>query len=194
MPSASAVSARRAYTRAVNATLTIAVEQQLIRDRPSVLTWTNLRWCYAGGMAIRVLFLCTGNSARSIMAEALLKKLGGDVFDVRSAGTEPRGINPYTVRTLEEAHIDLGDAQSKHLDQFVGQTFDYVITVCDRAAERCPVFPHDPQRIHWSFADPAMAAGTDEEKVSAFRRTLVEMRTRLSTFILAAERRKARTT
>src|SRR5581483_11114845 len=137
-------------------------------------------------MAIRVLFLCTGNSARSVIAEALLRDLGGSDFDVHSAGVAPKGINPYTRRVLDAAGIDASWAESKHMSRFEGERFDYVITVCDDAAEQCPVFPGDPQRIHWSFPDPAAVEGTDLEKLAAFQTTLREMRTRLQTFIPAA--------
>src|SRR5438874_5763677 len=104
--------------------------------------------------SIKVLFLCTGNSARSIMAEALLKNVAGAHFEVHSAGTEPKGINHLTERALSEMHIDITGYRSKSVDEFLGQTFDYVITVCDSAAERCPIFLNAPQRIHWSFPDP----------------------------------------
>lgn len=142
---------------------------------------------------IRVLFLCTGNSARSIIGAALLRQTGGDAFDVVSAGTHPKGINPYTVRVLEPLGIDLSGERSKDVSEFEGQTFDYVITVCDAAAEECPVFPGAPERIHWSFVDPAAVQGTDEEKLGAFRRTLREMQARLATFVLVAKRKSAAT-
>ena len=142
---------------------------------------------------IRVLFLCTGNSARSIIGAALLRQTGGDAFEVLSAGTHPKGINPYTVRVLEPLGIDLSGERSKDVSEFEGQTFDYVITVCDAAAEECPVFPGAPERIHWSFVDPAAVEGTDEEKLAAFRRTVREMQARLATFVLVAKRKSAAT-
>ncbi len=137
---------------------------------------------------IRVLFLCTGNSARSIIGAALLKQIGGDAFEVYSAGTHPKGINPYTVRVLEGLNIDLSGERSKDVAEFAGQSFDYVITVCDAAAEECPIFPGAPERTHWSFVDPAAVEGSDEEKLRAFQRTLREMQMRLSTFVLVAKR------
>ena len=140
---------------------------------------------------IRVLFLCTGNSARSIIGAALLKKIGGDDFEVCSAGTHPKGINPYTVRVLRRRSIDMSGERSKNVDEFAGQKFDYVITVCDAAAEECPVFPGAPERIHWSFVDPAAVEGTDEEKLRAFQRTVREMQTRVSTFVVVAKKRVA---
>ena len=137
---------------------------------------------------IRVLFLCTGNSARSIVGATLLQQLGGDAFEVCSAGTHPKGVNPYTVRVLESLGIDVSGERSKDVSEFAGQSFDYVITVCDSAAEACPVFPGAPQRIHWSFPDPAAVEGTDDEKLRAFQCTAREMKTRLSTFIPVAQR------
>ncbi|HSL72463.1 MAG TPA: arsenate reductase ArsC [Longimicrobiales bacterium] len=135
---------------------------------------------------IRVLFLCTGNSARSIFAESLLKSSGGDAFEVHSAGTDPKGINPLTVRVLEQDGFDTSGLHSKSMNEYLDQRFDYVITVCDRAAERCPVFPGDPERIHWSFADPAAVEGTDVVKIAAFQATLREMRRRISLFMQVA--------
>jgi arsenate reductase len=137
---------------------------------------------------IRVLFLCTGNSARSIIGAALLEQMAGDAFEVVSAGTHPKGINPYTVRVLEPLGIDMTAHHSKNVSEYTGQKFDYVITVCDAAAEECPVFPGVPQRIHWSFIDPAAVEGTDDEKLQAFHRTVREMKTRLNTFVVVAKR------
>jgi arsenate reductase len=140
---------------------------------------------------IRVLFLCTGNSARSIIGALLLKHMAGDAFDVFSAGTQPKGIHPYTVRVLEPLGFDLSGERSKHVSEFEHETFDYVITVCDAAAEKCPVFPGS-ERIHWSFVDPAAVEGTDDEKMQAFKRTVAEMQMRLATFTLVAKRAAAR--
>ncbi len=141
---------------------------------------------------VRVLFLCTGNSARSIIGAALLRKAGGEDFDVHSAGTSPKGINPLTVRILSDAGIDIAGERSKHVSEYDGQAFDYVITVCDAAAEQCPVFPGAPERVHWSFPDPAAVEGTDGERIAAFRRTLREMQARISTFVLVARRKDER--
>lgn len=137
---------------------------------------------------VRVLFLCTGNSARSIIGAALLRRMGGERFEVYSAGTRPKGINPYTVRVLEEHQIGVEGERSKHVSEFEGQSFDYVITVCDSAAEECPIFPGAPERIHWSLQDPAAVEGTDEERLDAFRRTVIELKTRLSTFVAVARK------
>jgi arsenate reductase len=123
-----------------------------------------------------------------VIAETLLKSMGGEDFEVFSAGTHPRGINPYTVKVLEQEHLDLGGCRSKDVAEFAGQDFDYVITVCDQAAEECPVFPGELQRIHWSFPDPAAVEGPDQLKLAAFQETLQGMRERLSLFIPVARR------
>lgn len=140
---------------------------------------------------IRVLFLCTGNSARSVIAEALLSELGRGDFEVHSAGTRPKGINPFTIKVLEQDGIDPTRFESKSMDRFMGDQFDYVITVCDNAAEECPVFPGDPERIHWSFPDPAAVVGPDVMKLAAFQETMRGMRKRIEPFIAVAKRAKA---
>jgi len=118
----------------------------------------------------RVLFLCTGNSARSQMAEAFLRKYGGDQFEVHSAGLDPTVINPFTVKVLEEIGIDTSDQYAKSLETYLGKVhFSYLITVCSNAEERCPIFPGMGTRIHWPFEDPAAFQGTDEEKTEKFR-------------------------
>ena len=143
---------------------------------------------------IRVLFLCTGNSARSIIGAALLRQMGGDDFEVFSAGTRPKGINPYTIRVLEPLAIDLSGERSKSVSEYVNDEFDYVITVCDDAAEECPVFAGASERIHWSLVDPAAVEGTDEKRLVAFKRTVREMNTRLATFVPAAKRKTGQST
>ena len=143
-------------------------------------------------MTIRVLFVCTGNSARSIMAEATLRHQGGDAFEVHSAGTHPSTVNPLTLRVLAEVGIDTSEARSKSVDEFAGQAFDYVITVCDQARQACPVFPGEHNSLHWGLDDPAEVEGTDEQKLEAFRRTRTEVATRLRPFVeLARRARKA---
>ena len=137
---------------------------------------------------IRVLFVCTGNSARSQLAEALLQQHGGPAFEVHSAGTEPRGVSPYTVRALAEVGIDWSAARSKSVDEFLGQPFDYVITVCDRARQSCPVFPGSYNSLHWGLEDPAEVEGSDAEKLAVFERTRMEVMTRLHPFIELALR------
>jgi arsenate reductase (thioredoxin) len=139
--------------------------------------------------AISVLFVCTGNAARSQMAEALLRREGGDRFHVASAGIEPRGVHPLTVRVLEALSPGTGTGlRSKSVVELLGQSFDYVITVCDRARETCPVFPGGGERLHWSFEDPAEATGTEEERLAVFERVLVEIAGRVRTFAQAASR------
>ena len=137
---------------------------------------------------IRVLFVCTGNSARSIMAEALLRHHGGDANEVYSAGTEPRGINPLTLRTLEAAGLDASWARSKSVTEFLGQPFEYVITVCDQARQSCPVFPGVHESLHWGYEDPAAAEGTEEERLEVFRRVFIGLGQRIAMFIPLALR------
>ncbi len=120
-------------------------------------------------MKRKVLFLCSGNSARSQMAEGLLRHLVGDQIDVFSADTKPSTVNPLAVRVMQERGLDISPHRSKHLDEFRSQPFDYVITVCDNAAESCPVFPGPAQRIHWSFPDPAGVKGDEATRLQAFR-------------------------
>lgn len=146
----------------------------------------------AAGRPIRVLVVCTGNSARSIMAEALLRNHGGDDFEVHSAGTEPRGVNPLTIRVLREAGIDPSFARSKSVNEYLGQTFDYVITVCDQARQVCPVFPGVHQTIHWGYEDPAEATGTDDERLAVFRRVFTGMGERIGQFVTLARRERER--
>ncbi len=135
---------------------------------------------------IRVLFVCTGNSARSQMAEALLRREGGAAFEVQSAGTEPKGVHPLTVRTLAEVGIDVSGARSKSVTEFLDEPFDHVITVCDRARESCPVFPGEHESLHWSFDDPAEAAGSEGERLEVFRRVLGEVNQRILAFVPVA--------
>lgn len=132
---------------------------------------------------IRVLFLCTHNSARSQIAEALLEHYGGDAFAVASAGTEASEVNPLAIQVLAETGIDWSDARSKTIERFVDQRFDYVITVCDLVREACPVFPGSTRTLHWGIDDPGDVQGSDAEKLAAFRRTREEITSRLRTFI-----------
>ena len=131
---------------------------------------------------VRVLFVCTGNSARSQMAEAILSHLGGPGFEVHSAGTHPGIVNPLTIRALSEIGIDWSDARSKSVTEFLDQPFDYVITVCDQAREACPVFPGGRVSLHWGFDDPAAARGTDDEQRAVFRRVRDEISARVAPF------------
>jgi arsenate reductase len=141
---------------------------------------------------IRVLFVCTHNSARSQIAEALLGRYGGADFEVASAGTEVSRVNPYAIRVLAELGIDWSAARSKPVTEFLDQHFDYVITVCDRARESCPVFPGSTNSLHWGLDDPSEVEGSDDDKLAAFRRTQVEVSARLRPFIEVAIRAAGR--
>jgi arsenate reductase len=143
-----------------------------------------------GTRPIRVLFVCTGNSARSIMAETLLRRRGGDAFEVHSAGTEPKGINPLTLRVLEEAGLDASGARSTSVDEYLGERFDYVVTVCDEARQACPVFPGVHESLHWGYEDPAAAEGTEEERLAVFRRVFVQLGERIGQFAPLALRQR----
>jgi len=138
--------------------------------------------------AIRVLVVCTGNSARSLMAEGLIRHKGGDKFEVHSAGTEPHGVNPLTVKILAEAGIASSWARSKSVNEYLGQEFDYVITVCDEARQVCPVFPGVHQSLHWGYEDPAEATGTEEERLAVFRRVFIQLGERINQFVELARR------
>lgn len=135
----------------------------------------------------RVLILCTGNSARSQMAEGLLRHDGGDAFAVESAGLEPSFVRPEAIEAMREIGIDISGQQSKSLDKFIGQPLDYVITVCDNANQNCPIFPGAKRRIHWSVEDPAAVGGGEETRLRAFRIARDDLRERLSKFIESAK-------
>lgn len=134
----------------------------------------------------KVLFLCTGNSCRSQMAEGFLRHLGGDVFEALSAGTNPVGLNPQAVAAMKEVGIDISHQQSKHLQEFSGQHIPYVITVCDKAKDACPVFPGDVCTLHWGLEDPAAAGGTEAQRLSAFRKARNEIHKHVIEFIAEA--------
>ena len=119
----------------------------------------------------RVLVLCTGNSARSQMGEGLFRAEGGDGFEVFSAGTKPSSVRPEAIAVMKEIGIDISGHRSKSVDEFAGQPFDYVVTVCDHARDTCPVFPAGTGRIHWSLEDPAAVEGAEAKRLAAFRRT-----------------------
>ncbi len=119
-------------------------------------------------MKQRVLILCTANSARSQMAEGLLRYLAGDALEVFSAGAKPSVVNPFAIQAMHQRGIDISQHRSKHLNEFLNDAFDYVLTVCDAAAETCPVFPGKAQRVHWSFPDPAAVEGSDDDKLASF--------------------------
>ena len=134
-------------------------------------------------MKPRVLFLCTGNSCRSQMAEGFLRSLAGDRFEVASAGTDPVPVNPDAVEAMSEAGIDISDHQSKAVKAFLGQHFAYVITVCDRASERCPIFPGAVKRLEWNFPDPAAVTGSELERQRAFRHIRDQIADRIRDFL-----------
>src|SRR5687768_13250708 len=134
----------------------------------------------------RVLILCTGNSARSQMAEGLLRHDAGDRFEVRSAGTAPTRVRPEAVEVMKEVGIDISRHRSKSVDEFAEQEFDYVLTVCDHARETCPIFPGHTNRLHQSFEDPAIVEGSEEERLRIFRRVRDEIRSYLRNFISSA--------
>ena len=135
----------------------------------------------------RVLFLCTHNSARSQMAEGIVRHLGGDRVNAFSAGSQPSEVHPQAVRAMAAIGIDISQQQSKHLDTFANQSFDYIITVCDRVREVCPLFPTDPERIHWSFADPA-AVEDDTARERAFQQTAQQLVTRVRHLLTLIDR------
>jgi len=132
---------------------------------------------------MRVLILCTGNSARSQMAEGLLRHDAGNFYEVSSAGINPTHVRPEAIAVMREVGIDISGHRSKSVDEFAGQNFDYVITVCDNANESCPIFPAKTKRVHWSIEDPAAAQGSEEEILTAFRRARDELRARLQAFV-----------
>ena len=135
----------------------------------------------------RVLILCTGNSARSQMAEGLLRHLAGHWFEVESAGVAPSLVRAEAIAAMREINIDISGHRSKSVDEFAGQSFDFVITVCDNAKESCPIFPANAELIHWSFDDPAAVTGTEAERLSAFRRVRDQIKARFEQFLAASE-------
>lgn len=137
----------------------------------------------------RVLILCSGNSCRSQMAEGLLRDMAGNRFEVFSAGTHPTGLNPRAVKAMAELDIDISEYKSKSIDEFLHHDFDYVITVCDSARETCPVFPNSTESLHWSFEDPAIARGTEEQVMNVFRKVREQISARIQDFV--GEERRA---
>ena len=130
----------------------------------------------------RVLFLCTGNSARSQMAEGLLRHEAGERFEVFSAGTHPSKVRPEAIAVMKEIGIDISGHRSKSVDEFAGPDLDMVITVCDNAKESCPVFPGPTERLHWPFEDPASVEGTEEQRQDAFRRVRDQIHGRIRAY------------
>lgn len=134
-----------------------------------------------------MLFLCTHNSARSQMAEGLLRALGGERFEAHSAGTEATHVRPLAIAAMAEQGIDISSHSSKTLDQYIDQPFDWVITVCDDAAEACPLFPGAADRLHWSFPDPSRASGPVEQQLATYREVRDAIRARIETELLAGD-------
>ena len=145
------------------------------------------------GAPIRVLFLCTHNSARSQMAEGLLRKLGRDQVEVFSAGSEPTSIHPLAIQVMAKRGIDLNTHRTKSFEEFKGQTFDYIITVCDRVREVCPVFPEDPEQIHWSISDPVDIEGVLKTREKGFEDAARELTTRIQYLLLMMRRNRKET-
>jgi arsenate reductase len=168
------------------------LEGELIDLEQTIAAAGRSRRSHAMPNPIRVLFVCTHNSARSQIAEALLRRYGGGDFQVFSAGTVATRVNPFALEVLAEQGIDWSGARSKTIDQFLEQEFDYVITVCDRARETCPVFPGSMNTLHWGLDDPSELEGSDAEKLAAFRRTAQEVSARLRPFIEVALRAAGR--
>ena len=131
----------------------------------------------------RILILCTHNSNRSQMAEGILRALGGDRLEAYSAGTDSRDVSPNAIKVMKEIGIDISSHHSKHVNEFVGQKFDYVITVCDEAAQGCPFFPGQTTRLHWPFEDPSKFTGTDEQVLARFRKVRDLIRSKVSQWL-----------
>ncbi len=139
----------------------------------------------------KILVLCTGNSARSQMGEGLFRHEGRGAYEVASAGTKPSHVRPEAIAVMQELGIDISSHHSKSVNEFEGQSFDYVVTVCDNARDNCPVFPAGTERIHWSFEDPAAVQGGEQERLAAFRRIRDQIHERVKAFFrdrLAAAR------
>ena len=130
----------------------------------------------------RLLVLCTGNSARSQMGEGLFRHEGRGAYEVASAGTKPSHVRPEAIAVMKELGIDISGHRSKSVNEFEGQSFDYVVTVCDNARDNCPVFPTGTDRIHWSFEDPAAVQGSEPERLAAFRRIRDQIHERVKAF------------
>jgi arsenate reductase (thioredoxin) len=134
-------------------------------------------------MKTKVLFLCTGNSCRSQMAEGFLHVYGGDKYDAHSAGTKPSTVNPLAVKVMREIGIDISGQRSKNVTEYLGQHFPVVITVCDNAKEHCPIFPGPCIREHWPFEDPTEAVGTEEQRLTVFRKVRDEIAFRIRSYL-----------
>ena len=138
---------------------------------------------------VRVLFLCTHNSARSQMAEGILRHLSKGNIEVCSAGSTPTVVHPLAVQALAAMGIDMSQQRTKHMDEFQGQSFDYIVTVCDRIHETCPTFPDDPEQIHWSFPDPTAVEGSEQERSRVFEQVALQLTTRMRYLLILIERK-----
>ena len=138
---------------------------------------------------MRILVLCTGNSARSQMAEGLFRHEGGGKYEIFSAGTKPTAVRPEAIAVMLELGIDISGHRSKSIEEFAGQTFDYVVTVCDNARDNCPIFPGAAERLHWSFEDPATVEGSETERLAAFRSARDGIHERVKAFVNQHPRR-----
>ncbi|VAX20696.1 Arsenate reductase thioredoxin-coupled, LMWP family [hydrothermal vent metagenome] len=136
----------------------------------------------------KVLILCTGNSARSQMAEGFLNQLGHGLFEAYSAGVEPKGVNPLAITAMREVGIDISHHKSENMEVYLNDKFDFVITVCDNANEKCPIFPGENKRIHWSFDDPAGEGGDESKRLAMFRRVRDEIKTRIGAWVASANK------
>src|SRR3989338_287187 len=134
----------------------------------------------------RVLFLCTGNSARSQMAEGFLRHMAGDRFEVFSAGVKPTAVNLLVIKVMAEIGIDISKHMSKSVMEFIDQNFDYVVTVCGNAQKTCPVFPGEHEKIHWDLEDPAASEGSEEDKLKVFRKIRNDIKNNVLVFIVYA--------
>lgn len=141
------------------------------------------------GRGVRALFLCTHNSARSQMAEGFLRHLA-PAADVASAGTEITRVHPLAIQAMAQQGIDISQQRSKHVEELAGQTFGYVITVCDHARESCPILPGAPEQIHWSIPDPSAVSGDKATQLRAFQDAAVELLTRIRLFVALLERKR----
>jgi arsenate reductase len=139
------------------------------------------------GERARVLFVCTHNSARSQMAEGILRHIAGDRFEVYSAGTEATHVRPQAIKVMNELGIDISAQESKTLERYLEEPFDYVVTVCDDANEACPFFPGAQRRLHWSFEDPAAAQGSGEQRLGVFRKVRDQIKKRIEEDLVTGE-------
>jgi arsenate reductase (thioredoxin) len=153
--------------------------------------WREDGRCRVADRRPRVLFLCTHNSARSQMAEGLLRHLAGHRFEVHSAGTEATSVRPEAIAAMAKIGADVSGQESKTLERYLGESFEYVITVCDAANEACPIFPGAKNRLHWSFEDPPQATGTEEERLKLLRRVRDEIRERIEEELLLEEEQRS---